>query len=471
MDNMMLYIITGLVILLLIGVLILRKNKAQRPVTQLRQASRSFDNTAFDNTTMDRAAHNKDMAPTHNPAVAVGGLNSTKFDNLTIAQRFIDQQRYDKALETLERGIQQTPHDQRLHLKLLNIYVLTKQIEPFYQTYTAIKEYADTATIEQAQQFESLLGQQQRPPVTPSLGLATADKIDLEQPLTIATSKPSTTIANSQQRLEAASLDLNTSNFELSTKPILHLAEQPQTDASIDNSYDNSYLINNKDALHSDNSSALELSFDNLAWVNLGIDNTADTADTADTASSNNDPKLLSPITYPNSAAIEDGFDNDNKSQSAVGHDDFLLDFESFIAGIEPTDPIVKSNVVDSTLELASLTLELDGLNGAQPKASSLRPKIKTLATTTSAPTDFIDFELDNNTPLSNDYTVAAVDDFITDFDFIDILDPYQVSLDLASQYLPLGEYDRAKRLLAEVIAQGNSTQQQQAQDLLTRSS
>lgn len=408
MNNIMLYTIAGLVVLLLLGVLILRRNKAQRPVAKLDRAIDSFDATTFNHATTDGAARTKEVVSTHDFAVDASSPNhTTKFDNLTIAQRFIEQQRYDKALATLERGLQQTPHDQRLQLKLLNIYGLTKQTALFYQTYTAIKEYADTATIEQAQLFESLLD---------------------------------------QQRLAAASLDLNTSNFELSTKPVLHLAEQPQTNAS------------------SDNSSALELSFDHLAWVDLGIDNTADTA------SSNNDPKLLSPITYPDSAAIEDGFDNDNKSQSAVGHDDFLLDFESVIARIEPTDPIIKSNVVDSTLELASLTLELDGLNGAQPKASSLRPKIKTLATTTSAPADFIDFELDNHTPLSNDYTVAAVDDFITDFDFIDILDPYQVSLDLASQYLPLGEYDRAKRLLAEVIAQGNSTQQQQAQDLLRRS-
>ena len=43
------------------------------------------------------------------------------------------------------------------------------------------------------------------------------------------------------------------------------------------------------------------------------------------------------------------------------------------------------------------------------------------------------------------------------------------MTLDLAAQYLQLGEYDSAKRLLNEVMAQGNSEQQSQAQTLLER--
>ena len=58
---------------------------------------------------------------------------------------------------------------------------------------------------------------------------------------------------------------------------------------------------------------------------------------------------------------------------------------------------------------------------------------------------------------------------FAADFDFVKTLDSNQVTLDLAGQYVQLGEYDSAKRLLNEVIAQGNSEQQQQAQQLLER--
>ena len=48
-------------------------------------------------------------------------------------------------------------------------------------------------------------------------------------------------------------------------------------------------------------------------------------------------------------------------------------------------------------------------------------------------------------------------------------LDSTQVTLDLAGQYLQLGEYDSAKRLLNEVLIQGTSEQQNQAKVLLDR--
>ena len=58
---------------------------------------------------------------------------------------------------------------------------------------------------------------------------------------------------------------------------------------------------------------------------------------------------------------------------------------------------------------------------------------------------------------------------FAADFDFVNDLDNQQITLDLAAKYLELGEYDSAKRLLSEVIAQGSSAQQAQAQTLLER--
>ena len=58
---------------------------------------------------------------------------------------------------------------------------------------------------------------------------------------------------------------------------------------------------------------------------------------------------------------------------------------------------------------------------------------------------------------------------FSADFDFVKSLDSNQVTLDLANQYIQLGEYDSAKRLLNEVVAQGNDEQQNQAKALLER--
>ena len=55
-------------------------------------------------------------------------------------------------------------------------------------------------------------------------------------------------------------------------------------------------------------------------------------------------------------------------------------------------------------------------------------------------------------------------------FDFIKQLDSVQLTLDLAQQYLDVGEYDSAKRLVQEVIeGQGTAEQKAFAQSLLDR--
>ncbi len=144
MDNM-LYIVAGLVIILLIAVLIMRRQKAQPP-------ARSTVNS--DNTRAKRSLAN------HEAAVADSTSAATKFDSLTIAERFMDQQRYDKAIETLERGLIQKPQDNSLSLKLLNIYAITNQTDHFYRTYDAISAYGDTATMAQAGRLKELLDQE-----------------------------------------------------------------------------------------------------------------------------------------------------------------------------------------------------------------------------------------------------------------------------------------------------------------------
>lgn len=43
--------------------------------------------------------------------------NENKFDPVSIAQRFMDQQRHDKAIEALNRGLQQKPNDSQMIAK------------------------------------------------------------------------------------------------------------------------------------------------------------------------------------------------------------------------------------------------------------------------------------------------------------------------------------------------------------------
>ena len=98
-------------------------------------------------------------------------------------------------------------------------------------------------------------------------------------------------------------------------------------------------------------------------------------------------------------------------------------------------------------------------------------------STTASTPvevdSEYANTHIDNAIDIAPAADTSSIEDFSSrfaaDFDFVKSLDSNQVTLDLAGQYVQLGEYDSAKRLLNEVIAKGNSEQQQQAQRLLDR--
>lgn len=67
------------------------------------------------------------------------------------------------------------------------------------------------------------------------------------------------------------------------------------------------------------------------------------------------------------------------------------------------------------------------------------------------------------------DISVPQQSQITNDFDFVEELDKSKITLDLANQYLSLGEHDSAKRLLEEVAKSGNQNQQETATTLLKR--
>lgn len=69
----------------------------------------------------------------------------------------------------------------------------------------------------------------------------------------------------------------------------------------------------------------------------------------------------------------------------------------------------------------------------------------------------------------SSSLDVSPKTSLSSELDFVGELDKSQITLDLANQYLSLGEHDSAKRLLEEVAKFGNADQKQTATTLLTR--
>lgn len=516
MDNM-LYIIAGLVVILLIAVLVMRKNKAQKPSEQsaVKNAKiESLSTPATSKSTPTQTATN----------------NEKKFDHIDIAQRFMDQQRYDKAIETLNRGLIEKPNDSQMSLKLLAVYATIDESDSFNKVYDAIKANNDVQSIAQADELKALL---------------TAEHEQVAK---------HTLPADNSQSTEFESLD-----FDLPTDKVVHnspvvdtaiekalyqndLSESTYQPSAAANNFDNSQLDSNN---FEDIEQAFDLSLSDLADDNILVP-AASVIENDIVIDSNNidadfDFDWTEQSSVSNESAVELTTQDsvNNQSNELTLDDEFVLDLDDShidtdstinneansadiaydslklsldcddVSNETPNQPETQpSSAVDNLddfsfedisiedaniedLSIEDLSIEETGIIKNEFQASSITPT--TLMFDDNTPIDD-DFDFDNlseaviiSTPVASEQSgnvdnaidiapvaeITSAEDFSSqfaaDFDFVKTLDSNQVTLDLAGQYLQLGEYDSAKRLLNEVIAQGNSEQQQQAQQLLER--
>ena len=163
-----------------------------------------------------------------------------------------------------------------------------------------------------------------------------------------------------------------------------------------------------------------------------GLDLGLDTPSTQSTASKSVAPKQDTTMAFD---AKELAFDT--MPTTEISNLDFGdLDFAETPAATTPT----------ATSEDASSDL-------AEPNRPTPKPEPSTQPTTTAS-----------SAPES-----AQTTKVLSELSFVDSLDNTEVTFNLAKQYLDLGEYDSAKRLLDEVIQTGSTTQQQNARELLTQ--
>jgi pilus assembly protein FimV len=548
MDNM-LYIIAGLALILLVAALFLRKNKAQKSSSSSPINSRK--GTPTPSQKVDYGT------PTHTNV-----SNSHKFDHITIAQRFMDQQRYDKAIETIKRGLSEKPHNSALSLKLLSIYATINQPEDFNNIYESIRTHNDSQTIAQADEIRNLSFDELEPAAAQTLATDNAKDdfgaIDFDLPISqndstntvdhqsIEESNNDTAINEPIDSLELSdkvdnvssitenpndSFDLTLSDLEndfaapnmTSETPVIPL---DNIDNDVLESSANDNVSNNEDNDLSDfefdfdsfndtsNESSIDtnLSYDDNEKAALEEDFILDFDDlAADTDKDNIVPNDVSTNSEQHSIDTIQSAENDfvlslgnldtSDDIDTTSNDDLSTteddsDFNNFI--LENTD--FGNNTSESmTLEEESFT----DINFEEPLLND-DIEINDVEESNVAPTASLRF--DDNTLIDDDFNIDDADSlfdapssntpvstaapvesdtsitpqetesaedfssrFAADFDFVKSLDSNQVTLDLADQYLQLGEYDSAKRLLNEVIAQGTSEQKQQAQLLLER--
>jgi len=550
MDNM-LYIIAGLALILLVAALFLRKNKAQKSSSSPINARKDTS------TTSPKVDYG---TPTHTNV-----SNSHKFDHITIAQRFMDQQRYDKAIETIKRGLSEKPHNSALSLKLLSIYATINQPEDFNNIYESIRNHNDSQTIAQADEIRNLSFDELEPAAAQTLATDNAkddfDAIDFDLPI----SQNDSTNTVDHQSIEESN------NDTAINEPIdsLELSDKVDNVSSITENPNDSFDLTLSDL---ENDFAAPNMTSETPVIPLdNVDNDVLESSANDNVS-NNENDDLSDFEFDfdsfddtsNESSIDTNLSHDD-NEKAVLEEDFILDFDDLAADADKDDVVtndistnsephsidtIQNGEDDFALSLGSLDT-LDDINTVSNDDLSTTENDSSFDNFILENTDFgkstsesmnleednfanINLEepllhddievnsvsdveeanitsatpliFDDNTLIDDDFNIDDADSlfdapstttpvsttapveidtpvapqetesaedfssrFAADFDFVKSLDSNQVTLDLADQYLQLGEYDSAKRLLNEVIAQGTSEQKQQAKLLLER--
>ena len=549
----MLYIIAGLVFIVLIAVLVMRKNKAQKPTEQ--PSFKAEKATPLSTTDVVKGA-----------TTQANTDNNEKFNHIEIAQRFMEQQRYDKAIDTLKRGLAEKPNDSQLTLKLLAVYATIDESDNFNKVYDSIKMYGDAKSIAQADDLKALLTEEQNQAAERALpadnnqdsGFESIDfdlpanKIENNEP-TIDPSLNEQAVTHNEYKNDLAARSdstLETSNdfndsqqdFVLSLDDLEQDIDEPAATSAapvidLDISDAESLSMSTVSGTN-ENKSNSELDFDfdlaeqdntasetNASLSKDDLNNTDDEItlddedfvldladlelDTSETNMSLNDESMTDVSSLKDDLAlslysIDDNNDTPVETETLSDEtsaviDDSLndLEFDNFVLEDHPSENnhVLESNSID---ELSFADVDTTDNQTNETVASSNAPTTGRFDDNTliddsfdfdslaSAPTATTPVEVKNDYDVSSDVNstnmldnatieteVETTEDFSSrfaaDFDFVKTLDSNQVTLDLASQYVQLGEYDSAKRLLTEVINQGNSEQQSQAQALLDR--
>ncbi len=147
--------------------------------------------------------------------------------------------------------------------------------------------------------------------------------------------------------------------------------------------------------------------------------------------------------------------DTADAKASSLEADDFTLDdFEADIEFKSPTE--VTFDTTDITLEDKPLDIKPDIQTSLDEFSFMDTPATESVFTSDSDPLQEM--------PIAPIQTATS-----SEIGFTDGLYNTDVTLNLAKQYLDLGEYDSAKRLLNEVIQTGDANQQQHARKLISQ--
>ncbi len=360
-------------------------------------------------------------------------------DALDEAKQLLIQQRFPQAVGVLNKGLQKNPERSDLMLELLAIYLKQSDHEAFDAQFEQLKQLDDPLALIQA---EELHNQLERPVVVED-----SDLIEFDTKKATVVSEPEPTPEIAAPDYTADSLTFTSETFKAAepehVEPKTHDAESVSLGKTVDVT-----------------PIETEFSLDDI-----------DLVDTAVTAKD-------SPVEVSAKKPTDD-FD--------------FSEFDDFVIGtqpetkapakeIEPVAPVaeladlkVPETETSKTSDLVDLEFDLDDSFAIDEDKAEVAAKKSDWSTdladeTFTSPTEAKAPVVPAAAPTVGELIKGdALSSLEEEFPFLQSTDTFQTRLDLARNYIALGEISSAKELLNEVAEQGAGTQQTEARDLIAK--
>lgn len=341
-------------------------------------------------------------------------------DTLQEAQSFIDREQFAQAAEILKKSISDEPARTDIQIKLLEVYALENAISAFEQQYYIVAGFNQPDITAHADKLRQLLQEENK---------TSNDDLSLDFTPSLVAQPAAVPVDQSLAELEAEF------GFDQQLAPSTIEIQPPQAS--------------------NDNVIEFDLSdFDQAKPL------------TESTEVITEQPALTPQVANQVDQPVEETLD---------------LEFDlsdSFDLGETTTPPVapqpteLKKDVADSTTsrtaEFDLDDIKLDDTNWASGFDDQ---EFDIGATHTPAVPVSVETPAQPVTPvISNDTNANESNEFLLkEFPFLSSLDVQQTNLELAESYINLGEHQSAKELLEEVIQQGSTQQQTQAQQLIRK--
>ncbi len=416
-------------------------------------------------------------------------------DALAEAEIYVAYGRYEQAAQMLSGAIAKEPSRSDLRVKLLAVYLETRDQANFMREFEALEALGDDEAVAEVKESMSAIEGVSDWLRSGSAGdtLIMDDNVDEPVADEEATDDSLGDLDFSLDDDDGAASDLDF-DFELDEKA---QADQPEIASTAETQLRSDSDLESATAAP-DSDSADDLSLDDLAGE-LGAelsDNAEADADDAEISFEGLEDDDLDLTSF----SLDDEADSDSADDKAQAEgkseegfeldldDDFNLDDLETAPGITEVDDSASDDLGELSLDDLELDdLKLDDLSSSDAGADSVtvaseEPGALTEASAPAAEKDELDdLSLDDALLTTADDDVASLASDSEDFDELDSddmsddlgllgdSDEVATKLDLARAYIDMGDAEGAKEMLQEVLEDGTDEQKSDANELLAR--